>query len=96
MLCGCCYVLGEVEALLDRVRGLIGKCSTYQSDCPAMCRVLQLLIEAAPRRVSQDGTGDGTAISGLKNRSEQNNTNDDWALPDNIGGSRLVSQNSQH
>lgn len=51
---GCCYGLGEVEALLDRVRGLIGKCSTYQSDCPAMCRVLQLLIEAAPQQ-SQSG-----------------------------------------
>lgn len=36
-----------MEALLDRVRGLIGKCSTYQSDCPAMCRVLQLLIEGS-------------------------------------------------
>lgn len=30
VLCGCCYGLGEVEALLDRVRGLIGKCSTYR------------------------------------------------------------------
>lgn len=54
VLCGCCYGLGEVEALLDRVRGLIGKCSTDQSDCPAMCRVLQLLIEAAPQQ-SQSG-----------------------------------------
>lgn len=35
-------------------------------------------------------------FSGLKIRSEQNDTNDEWALPDNIGGSRLVSQNSQH
>lgn len=53
VLCGCCYGLGEVEALLDRVRGLIGKCS-IESDCLAMCRVLQLLIEAAPQQ-SQSG-----------------------------------------
>lgn len=46
-----------MEALLDRVRGLIGKCSTYQSDCLAMCRVLQLLIEAAPQQSQSGRTG---------------------------------------